>query len=120
MQPYDDAALDILGDQDRTAALTLLSLVIGIAGLVVLVLELMLASPGQHEGWVAGGLTVVAWLSYGLSRTGRTRYVAHAIVAAVLGAAIFSAVTYGSVRTAVGFLFMGAGVFTFGRSPSAG
>ncbi len=108
MQPYDDAALDILGDQDRTAALTLLSLVIGIAGLVVLVLELMLASPGQHEGWVAGGLTVVAWLSYGLSRTGRTRYVAHAIVAAVLGAAIFSAVTYGSVRTAVGFLFMGA------------
>ena len=108
MQPYDDAALDILGDQDRTAALTLLSLVIGIAGLVVLVLELMLASPGQHEGWVAGGLTVVAWLSYGLSRTGHTRYVAHAIVAAVLGAAIFSAVTYGSVRTAVGFLFMGA------------
>lgn len=115
MQPYEDAALNILGDKDRTAALSLMSLVIGIAGLVVLAMELVLASPGQHEGWVAGGLTVVAWMSYGLARVGRTRYVAHVIVAAVLGAAIFSAITYGSVRTAVGFLFMGsvvgAGIF---------
>lgn len=115
MQPYDDAALDILGDQDRTAALTLMSFVIGVAGLLVLMMELVLAAPGQHEGWVAGWLTVVAWLSFGLARTGRTRYTAHVIVATVLGAAIFSAITYGSVRTAVGFLFMGsvlgAGIF---------
>lgn len=115
MQPHDDDALDILGDQERTAALSLMSLVIGIAGLLVLLMELVLAAPGQHEGWVAGGLTVVAWLSFALTRTGRTRYVAHAIVAAVLGAAIFSALSYGSVRTAVGFLFMGsvvgAGIF---------
>ncbi|MDT4829485.1 Adaptive-response sensory-kinase SasA [compost metagenome] len=108
MQSYDDAALNILGDQDRTSALALMSLVIGIAGLLVLTLELVLAAPGKHEGWVAGGLTVVAWFCYGLTRTGRTRYVAHLIVAAVLASAIFSALTYGSVRTAVGFLFMGA------------
>ncbi|WP_332739869.1 PAS domain-containing sensor histidine kinase [Hydrogenophaga sp.] len=115
MQSYDDAALNILGDRDRTSALALMSLVIGIAGLLVLMLELVLAAPGKHEGWVAGGLTVVAWFCYGLTRTGRTRYVAHAIVAAVLASAIFSALTYGSVRTAVGFLFLaavlGAGIF---------
>jgi PAS domain S-box-containing protein len=92
-----------------------MSFVIGVAGLLVLMMELVLAAPGQHEGWVAGGLTVVAWLSFGLARSGRTRYTAHVIVATVLGAAIFSAITYGSVRTAVGFLFMGsvlgAGIF---------
>ncbi|MBA4212336.1 MAG: hypothetical protein C0449_04535 [Polaromonas sp.] len=115
MQPHDDAAFNVLGDRDRTAALKLTSLVIGSTGLLVLLMELVLAAPGEHEAWVAGGLTVVAWLCYGLTRAGRTRYVAHVIVAAVLGAAIFSAISYGSVRTAVGFLFMGsvvgAGIF---------
>jgi PAS domain S-box-containing protein len=115
MQPHDDDAFNVLGDRDRTAALKLTSLVIGFTGLLVLLMELVLAAPGQHEAWVAGGLTVVAWFCYGLTRAGRTRYVAHVIVAAVLGAAIFSAITYGSVRTAVGFLFMGsvvgAGIF---------
>jgi PAS domain S-box-containing protein len=108
MQPHDDAAFNVLGDRDRTEALKLTSLVIGFTGLLVLLMELVLAAPGEHEAWVAGGLTVVAWFCYGLTRAGRTRYVAHVIVAAVLGAAIFSAITYGSVRTAVGFLFMGA------------
>ncbi|QHE75639.1 PAS domain S-box protein [Hydrogenophaga sp. PBL-H3] len=115
MQQYDDAAFSILGNQDRTAALALTSLVIGIAGLLMLLMELVLQAPGKHETWVAAGLTVVAWFCYGLARTGRTRYVAHVIVAAVLAAAIFSALAYGSVRTAVGFLFMGsvvgAGIF---------
>jgi len=115
MQQHDDAAFTVLGERDRTAALRLTSLVIGLTGLLVLLMELVLAAPGEHEAWVAGGLTVVAWLCYGLTRAGRTRYVAHVIVAAVLGAAIFSAITYGSVRTAVGFLFMGsvvgAGIF---------
>jgi PAS domain S-box-containing protein len=115
MQPHDDDAFNVLGDRDRTAALRLTSLVIGCTGLLVLLMELVLAAPGDHEAWVAGGLTVMAWFCYGLTRAGRTRYVAHVIVAAVLGAAIFSAITYGSVRTAVGFLFMGsvvgAGIF---------
>lgn len=115
MQLHDDDAFNVLGDRDRTAALRLTSLVIGCTGLLVLLMELVLAAPGKHEAWVAGGLTLVAWLCYGLTRTGHTRYVAHVIVAAVLGAAIFSALTYGSVRTAVGFLFMGsvvgAGIF---------
>jgi PAS domain S-box-containing protein len=115
MQPHDDDAFNVLGDRDRTKALRLTSLVIGCTGLLVLLMELVLAAPGEHEAWVAGGLTVMAWLCYGLTRVGRTRYVAHVIVAAVLGAAIFSALTYGSVRTAVGFLFMGsvvgAGIF---------
>jgi PAS domain S-box-containing protein len=115
MQPHDHAAHQVLGDQDRTAALKLTSLVIGCTGLLVLLMELVLAAPGDHEAWVAGGLTVVAWLCYGLARAGRTRYVPHVIVAALLGAAIFSAITYGSVRTAVGFLFIGsvvgAGIF---------
>ena len=115
MQPHDHAAFNVLGDRDRTAALKLTSLVIGSTGLLVLLMELVLAAPGEHEAWVAGGLTVVAWFCYGLTRAGRTRYVAHVIVAAVLGAAIFSAISYGSVRTAVGFLFMGsvvgAGIF---------
>ncbi len=115
MQPHDDAALTVLGDQDRTAALRWTSLVIGLTGLAVLLMELVLAAPGEHEAWVAGGLTVVAWCCYGLTRSGRTRFVPHAIVAAVLAAAIFSALTFGSVRTAVGFLFMasvvGAGIF---------
>ena len=108
MQPHDDDAFNVLGDRDRTAALRLTSLVIGSTGLLVLLMELVLAAPGEHEAWVAGALTVMAWLCYGLTRAGHTRYVAHVIVAAVLGAAIFSALTYGSVRTAVGFLFMGA------------
>lgn len=115
MQPHDDDAFNVLGDRDRTEALKWTSLVIGCTGLLVLLMELVLASPGEHEAWVAGGLTVMAWLCYGLTRVGSTRYVAHVIVAAVLGAAIFSALTYGSVRTAVGFLFMGsvvgAGIF---------
>ncbi len=108
MQPHDDDAFNVLGSRDRTAALRLTSLVIGCTGLLVLLMELVLAAPGEHEAWVAGGLSAMAWLCYGLTRTGHARYVAHIIVAAVLGAAIFSALTYGSVRTAVGFLFMGA------------
>lgn len=108
MQPHDDDAFNVLGNRDRAAALRLTSLVIGCTGLLVLLMELVLAAPGEHEAWVAGGLSAMAWLCYGLTRTGHTRYVAHVIVAAVLGAAIFSALTYGSVRTAVGFLFLGA------------
>ncbi len=115
MQPHDDAAFNVLGNQDRTAALRLTSLVIGCTGLLMLLMELVLAAPGEHEAWVAGGLTVVAWFCYGLTRAGRTRYVPHVIVAALLVAVIFSAISYGSVRTAVGFLFIGsvvgAGIF---------
>lgn len=115
MQPTDDAAQNILGDNDRKAALSLLSAVIGVVSLLVLAMELVLASPGTHEGWVAGGLATMAGICYGLTRTHHTRFVAHLIVGSVLVAAIFSSLTYGSVRTAVGFLFMGsvigAGIF---------
>lgn len=115
MQPQDDAAHDILGEQDRKATLKLLCVVIGVAGALVLAMEWVLAAPGEHEAWVAGWLTAMAWICYALVRTDRTRFVAHVIVGSVLAAAIFSAITYGSVRTAVGFLFMasvvGAGIF---------
>ena len=115
MQPHEDDAFNVLGDRDRAAALRLTSLVIGCTGLLLLLIELVLAAPGEHEAWVAGSLTVMAWVCYALARAGRTRYVAHVIVATVLGAAIFSALSYGSVRTAVGFLFIGsvvgAGIF---------
>ncbi len=115
MPMHEDAAQDILGNKDRKAALTLLCAVIAVAGLVVLAMELVLAAPGEHEAWVAGGLTAMAWVCLVLTRMDRTRFVAHVIVASVLAAAIFSTLTYGSVRTAVGFLFMasvvGAGIF---------
>lgn len=115
MPMQEDAAQDILGNKDRKAALTVLCAVIGVAGMLVLAMELVLAAPGEHEAWVAGGLTAMAWICFALTRMDRTRFVAHVIIASVLAAAIFSTLTYGSVRTAVGFLFMasvvGAGIF---------
>ncbi|MDM7943849.1 MAG: PAS domain S-box protein [Hydrogenophaga sp.] len=115
MSQHEDAAQEILREKDRRSALMLLCAAIGVAGALVLAMELVLAAPGEHEAWVAGGLTAMAWICFALTRMDRTRFVAHAIVASVLGAAIFSTLTYGSVRTAVGFLFMaavvGAGIF---------
>jgi PAS domain S-box-containing protein len=115
MQPYEDAAFDVLGEQHRAAALSLLTFVIGTASLLVLSLELMLSTPGQQEVWIAALLCATAWICNFLVRRGHTRFVAHIIVSAVLVAAISSAITYGSVRTSVGFLFIGsvvgAGIF---------
>jgi PAS domain S-box-containing protein len=99
----------------RKRVLSLLALVIGVAAFLVLALDLLMSSPGQHEAWNAGGLMVVAALAWWLVHTDRERYVAHLIVFGTLLTAITAVLTYGSVRTAVGFLFVaavaGAGTF---------
>ncbi len=99
----------------RKRVLSLLALVIGLAAFLVLALDLWMASPGQHEAWNAGAMMVVAALAWWLVRTDREQYVAHLIVFSTLLIAINSVLTYGSVRTAVGFLFVaavaGAGTF---------
>lgn len=107
--------MPVLSGGPRKRVLALLSLVIGLAALLVLVLDLLMASPGQHEAWNAGAMMVVAALAWWLVRTNREAYVAHLIVFGTLLIAINSVLTYGSVRTAVGFLFVaavaGAGTF---------
>ncbi|MGE0097602.1 MAG: PAS domain S-box protein [Hydrogenophaga sp.] len=114
-QNQEPGAVPVLTGGPRKRVLTLLSLVIGLASLLVLVLDLLMASPGQHEAWNAGALMVVAGVAWWLVRTERERYVAHLIVLGTLLIAISSVITYGSVRTAVGFLFVaavaGAGTF---------
>jgi PAS domain S-box-containing protein len=114
-QHQEPAPVPVLVGAPRTRVLKLLSLVIGLAALLVLVLDLVMASPSQHEAWNAGGLMVVAGVAYWLVSTGRAQYVAHLIVFGTLAIAVNSVLTYGSVRTAVGFLFVaavaGAGTF---------
>jgi PAS domain S-box-containing protein len=114
-QNQEPAAVPVLAGGPRKRVLSLLSLVIALAALLVLVLDLLMASPGQHEAWNAGALMVIAGVAWWLARTGRDQYVAHLIVFGTLAIAINSVITYGSVRTAVGFLFVaavaGAGTF---------
>ncbi|QHE85264.1 PAS domain S-box protein [Hydrogenophaga sp. BPS33] len=99
----------------RKRVMELLALLTGTAAFVVLVFDLLVASPGQREAWIAGILMAVSLLAYALARRNRLNYVPHVIVCGTLGSAILSVITYGSVRTAVGFLFVaavaGAGTF---------
>lgn len=111
----DPALLVSSAEGQRKRVLELLALLTGLAALLVLVIDLVFASPGQREAWIAGCLVVVASIAYGLVHWNRMQYVAHLIVLGTLGTAILSVITYGSVRTAVGFLFVaavaGAGTF---------
>ncbi|WP_137919630.1 PAS domain-containing sensor histidine kinase [Hydrogenophaga sp. 2FB] len=99
----------------RKRVMALLALVTGVAAFVVLVFDLLVASPGQREAWIAGVLMAISLLAYAMVRWNRMHYAPHVIVGGTLGAAILSVLTYGSVRTAVGFLFVaavaGAGTF---------
>lgn len=114
-QNLESPAAPALAGGPRKRVLALLSLVIGVAALLVLVLDLIVASPGQHEAWNSAAMVVVAGLAWWLIRTDRERFVAHLIVFGTLLIAINSVITFGSVRTAVGFLFVaavaGAGTF---------
>jgi PAS domain S-box-containing protein len=83
---------------------------VGTAALLLMLLDIVLAPPGQSEAGIAAVMAALAWgCWWGL----RQRRLAPAAVAALvvlglLGAATVSALTFGSVRTAVNFLFVGA------------
>ncbi len=95
---------------DLRQALLWLCQGVGVAALLVALLDIALAPPGQSEALVAGLMASVAWgCWFGLRR----RLLSPVLVAALvmLGAlvtATLSVVAYGSVRTAVNFLFVGA------------
>ena len=114
-RPPDVSTGALPTEAQRKRVLELLALLTGVAAVVVMLIDLVVASPGQREAWIAGCLAVVAGVAYTLVRWNRMRYVAHLVVMGTLGTAIMSVITYGSVRTAVGFLFVaavaGAGTF---------
>lgn len=101
--------------EQRKRVLETLALVTGLAAFVVLVFDLLVASPGRREAWIASMLMGISLMVYAMVRTNRMQYAPHVIVGGTLGTAILSVITYGSVRTAVGFLFVaavaGAGTF---------
>ncbi|MDO9434807.1 PAS domain S-box protein [Hydrogenophaga sp.] len=111
----EPAALAAPSTTQRKRVLELLTLLTGLAALVVMVLDLVVARPDEREDWIAGILLGFSVLAYAMVRWDRMRYVPHLIVGGTLGAAILSVISYGSVRTAVGFLFVaavaGAGTF---------
>jgi PAS domain S-box-containing protein len=113
--PLESTALAPDTEGQRKRVLELLALLTGLAALVVLAIDLMFASPGQREAWIAGCLVLVSGVAYALVHWNRMHYVAPLIVLGTLTTAVLSVVTYGSVRTAVGFLFVaavaGAGTF---------
>lgn len=113
--PLESHTLAPASEARRRRVLKLLTLLTGLAALVVLVIDLLFASPGQREAWIAACLATVSAVAYGLVRWNRVQYVAHLIVLGTLSTAVMSVITYGSVRTAVGFLFVaavaGAGTF---------
>ena len=114
-RPLESHPLAPASEGRRKRVLELLALLTGLAALVVLVIDLLFASPGQREAWVAASLVLISAVAYGMVRWNRVQYVAHLIVLGTLSAAVMSVITYGSVRTAVGFLFVaavaGAGTF---------
>ncbi len=95
-------------EQGRKAALSLLTLLIGVAATLLTVIDLLLAPPGQQEVLVAGSMAALAWACHMLVRKNHLSLVAYIIVGGILITAIASVLVYGSVRTAVGFLFVGA------------
>ncbi len=118
--PQEPAPRDAASDHGRKTALSLLTLLIGSTATLVMLLDLLLAEPGQKETVLAGSLALLAWTCHVLVRRGHLDLVANVIVGGILVTAILSVLVYGSVRTAVGFLFVGAvvgaGIF-LGRLP---
>ena len=114
MQGPDSAGLSVQADTPDAADLrkTLLwvCLLVGFAALGIAVLDLLLAAPERSEALIAGTLAAVAWACWLALRTRRLspEPVAALVILGVLATATLSVVTYGSVRTAVNFLFVGA------------
>lgn len=106
----------ITDGRHRNRVLQHLSLVLAMAALALLVIELLLVpEPKPHEAWVAAWLVVLASLAFWLMRSGRSHYVPHLLIFGGLTTAVLSVLAYGSVRTAVNFVFVGivagAGIF---------
>ncbi len=114
-RPFESHPLAPASTDRRKRVLELLALLTGVAALVVLVIDMIFADPGQREAWIAACLVMVSVVAYGMVRWNRVEYVAHLVVLGTLSTAVMSVITYGSVRTAVGFLFVaavaGAGTF---------
>ena len=94
----------------QRATLRAIALSIGVVSLVVMAIDMVLAPAGESEAGVAAFMAVVAWAAWFLLRRGRwpVMPVAAVIVFGVLITAILSVLSFGSVRTAVNFLFVGA------------
>lgn len=106
----------------RPATLQRISLLIGVVATVVTPLVYLNTSyPRQVIAPALIALT--GWIALFMLRRGYTRYVAHALVFAVLFSAVFAVLAYGSVRTAGVVLFVaavaGAGIF-LGRAALVG
>ena len=93
----------------RTTLLTLTAM-IAITATVVMLLEQVLATSDTRETVVAGFIAAVSAVAHFMLRTRRwaNRTVAAMMVTAVLVTALISVLSFGSVRTAVNFLFVGA------------
>lgn len=83
---------------------------VGTAALLVALLDIVIAPSGQSEAAVAGLMATVAWACwFGLRRRLLSpALVAMLVILGTLVTATLSVVVYGSVRTAVNFLFVGA------------
>ncbi len=83
---------------------------VGVAALLVMALDILLAPPGRSEAGIAAVMAGLAWGCWWGLRQRRLAPVAVAalVVLGLLGSATVSVLTYGSVRTAVNFLFVGA------------
>lgn len=95
---------------DLRKTLLWLCTLVGLTACGVLLMDLVLAAPEQSEAPLAGLLAMVA-LTCGLALKRRwlsPETVVAVVIAGVLATATFSVVVFGSVRTAVNFLFVGA------------
>jgi PAS domain S-box-containing protein len=83
---------------------------VGVAATLVMALDIALAPPDQSEAGIAALMAALAWGCWWGLRQRRLapEAVAALVVLGVLGAATVSVLAYGSVRTAVNFLFVGA------------
>ncbi len=116
---HADAPADPVGSR-RNRVLQLIVATVGVSSLLLLLTELLAARSDQQEAWVAAFLALFCALAWGLLRQGYAKYVPHLLVASTLATAVLSTLAYGSVRTAVNFLFVaavtGAGIFLSKRA----
>ncbi len=82
-------------------------MLVGVAATVLTPL-VYLSNGNPMEVWSTALVAAIGWVAYALVRLGYTTYMPHLMVYAVLMAANVSVLAFGSVRTAGGFLFVGA------------
>ena len=102
--------VDLPDSADLRQALLWMCQGLGVAALLVALLDIALAPPGRSEAPIALFMALVAWVCwYGLRQRRLSPVaVAGAVILGVLATATASVVVYGSVRTSVNFLFVGA------------